>query len=314
MADERVWRRFPKTAQEFEAAFPDEAACRQLLIELRWGGQPVCVRCGSDQTWELANGRFECRSCGYQMSVTAGTPLQGTRKPLRLWFRALWEMTARKNGISAKDLQRILGFGSYETAWVWMQKLRRCMVRQGRPQLEGHIVVDDAYFGSQGERSGRPGEQKAAIFVAAEDGGRIRLEHAPDLSTRSVRSFVERNVSGGSSVTTDGYSTYNRSTIRGRGHHQIIVKRLPRGSGDPIQNAHHAISLVRRFWIGTYHGAVSRKHFQAYLDEFEFRHNRRKTRGVGRIVARVLEVLVHSQPITYRTIVKSTPHPRFETT
>ena len=98
MADERVWRRFPKTAQEFEAAFPDEAACRQLLIELRWGGRPVCVRCGSDQTWELANGRFECRSCGRQMSVTAGTPLQGTRKPLRLWFRALWEMTARKNG------------------------------------------------------------------------------------------------------------------------------------------------------------------------------------------------------------------------
>jgi len=314
MADERVWRRFPKTAHEFEAAFPDEAACRQLLIELRWGRQPVCVRCGSDQTWELANGRFECRSCGHQMSMTAGTLLQGTRKSLRLWFRALWEMTARKNGISAKDLQRSLGFGSCETAWVWMQKLRRCMVRQDRPQLEGHIVVDDAYFGSKSQRSGRPGDQEASIFVAAEDGGRIRLEHAPDLSTRSVRSFVERNVSGGSRVAIDGYGTYNRSTIRGRGHRQIIVKRLPQGSGDPIQNAHHAISLVRRFWIGTYHGAVSRKHFQAYLDEFEFRHNRRKTRGVGRIVARVLEVLVHRQPITYRAIVKSTPHPRFETT
>ena len=295
-------------------AFPDEAACRKLLIELRWAGQPACVRCGSDRTWELANGRFECRSCGHQMSVTAGTPLQGTRKPLKLWFRALWEMAARKNGISAKDLQRILGFGSYETAWVWMQKLRRCMVRHDRSRLEGHVVVDDAYFGAKGGRPGRPAEQKAAIFVAAEEDGRIRLEHAPDLSTSSVRSFVERNITEGSHVTTDGYGTYNRSTIRGRGHQQIIVKRLPERSEDPIQNAHHAISLVRRFWIGTYHGAVSRKHFQAYLDEFEFRHNRRKTRGVGRIVARVLEVLVHSQPITYRTITQSTPHPRFETT
>lgn len=314
MVDESVWRRFPRTAQDFEAAFPDEAACRKLLIELRWGGQPACVRCGSERTWELANGRFECRSCGHQISVTAGTPLQGTRKPLKLWFRALWEMAARKNGISAKDLQRILGFGSYETAWVWMQKLRRCMVRHDRSRLEGHVVVDDAYFGAKSGRPGRPAEQKAAIFVAAEEDGRIRLEHAPDLSTSSVRSFVERNITEGSQVTTDGYGTYNRSTIRGRGHQQIIVKRLPGRSEDPIQNAHHAISLVRRFWIGTYHGAVSRKHFQVYLDEFEFRHNRRKTRGVGRIVARVLEVLVHSQPITYRTITQSTPHPRFETT
>lgn len=309
-----VWRGFPRTAQEFDAAFGNEAACRRLLVELRWGGTPVCIRCGSDRTWELGSGRFECCSCGCQMSVTSGTPLHGTRKPLRLWFRAIWEMCARKNGISAKDLQRILGFGSYETAWVWMQKLRRCMVRHDRLPLEGDVVVDDAYFGAPSDRPGRPAEQKAPIFVAAEENGRIRLEHAPDLSVGSVRSFVERNTAEGSHITTDGYGTYSGSSIRRREHRKIIVKRLPRGAGNPIQRAHHAISLARRNWLGTYHGAVSRKHLQAYLDEFEFRYNRRRTEGVGRIVARVLEVLVRSHPITYTTITRSTPHPRFETT
>jgi hypothetical protein len=248
------------------------------------------------------------------MSVMAGTPLQGTRKPLRLWFRAIWEMCARRNGISAKDLQRMLGFGSYETAWVWMQKLRRCMVRQDRSPLQGDVVVDDAYFGAPSDRPGRPGGRKAPIFVAAEEDGRIRLEHAPDLSVGSVRSFVERNTAEGCHVTTDGYGTYNGSSIRRRAHRKIVVKRLPGGHGDPIQRAHHPISLAKRNWIGTYHGAVSRKHLQTYLDEFEFRYNRRRTEGVGRIVARVLQVLIHSEPITYSTITQSKPHGRFETT
>lgn len=309
-----MWRAFPKTAQEFEATFADESSCRRMLARFRWGQEPLCVQCGSDKTWELANGRIECHGCGYQMSVTAGTVLHGTRKPLRLWFRAIWEMCARKNGISAKDLQRILGFGSYETAWLWMQKLRRCMVRNHRSPLDGEVVVDDAYLGAEGGRPGRPGEQKAAIFVASEAGGRVRLEHAPDLSVSSVRSFVDRNIAEGSHVTTDGYGTYSRTSIRARTHTKIVVKRLPPGTADPIQRAHQVISLAKRIWIGTYHGAVSRKHLQSYLDEFEFRHNRRKTEGVGRIVARVLQVIARSHPITYREITSSGPCRRFETT
>ena len=309
-----IWRTFPRTAQEFEATYSDESACRQVLVQLRWGGPPACSRCREVKCWELADGRFECRACGHQMSVTSGTPLQGTRKPLRLWFRAIWEMCARKNGISAKDLQRILGFGSYETAWTWMQKLRRCMVRQGRTPLEGDVVVDDAYFGAPSDRPGRPGARKAPVFVAAEQDGRIRLEHAPDLSVGSVRSFIERNTAEGSQITTDGYGTYNASSIRRRMHRKIVVKRLPSGTGDPIQRAHHAISLARRHWLGTYHGAVSRKHLQSYLDEFEFRYNRRRTEGVGRIVARVLKVIVHSEPTTYSDVTRSQPHRRFETT
>lgn len=311
MFDETVWREFPKTVQEFELTFPDEAACRQFLVKLRWGDRPICRRCGSDQMWGLASGRFECRGCGYQMSVTVGTPLQGTRKPLKLWFRAIWEMVARKNGISAKDLQRILGFGSYETAWTWMHKLRRCMVRANRPPLDGDVMVDDAHLGAKSPHTGRPGATKAAIFAAAEPGGRIRLEHTPDLSTRSVSSFVTRNITEQSCVTTDGYGTYNRHTIPPRRHHQIVVKRLSDRTTDPFRRAHQVISLMKRWWIGTYHGGISRKHLQAYLDEFEFRYNRRKTEGAGRIVARVLQILAASKPVTYESITASSPCPRF---
>ena len=120
-----IRRGLPQTLAGLEAAFPDEASCRRFLVRLRWGDRPRCSRCHSESLWELSNGRFECSECGRQTSVTAGTPLHGTRKPLRVWFRAIW-MTAHESGISAKELQRIMGFGSYETAWSWHHKLRRC--------------------------------------------------------------------------------------------------------------------------------------------------------------------------------------------
>ncbi|MDE2150337.1 MAG: transposase [Gammaproteobacteria bacterium] len=109
---ERLWREFPKTLPEFEAAFPGEAACRAYWIEVRFGGLVACARCGYAQPYARSNGRYECPRCHYQTSLTAGTVLQGTRKPLKLWFRALWELCVHKQGVSAKDLQRILGFGS----------------------------------------------------------------------------------------------------------------------------------------------------------------------------------------------------------
>ena len=120
---EELWREFPRDAGSFERAFPDDEACRRYLVEVRWGGTPICAKCDSSKTWELSNGRFECTECGYQMSVTAGTPMHRTKKPLKDWFRAMWEVATHKTGISAKDLQRTMGFGSYKTAWTWLHKL-----------------------------------------------------------------------------------------------------------------------------------------------------------------------------------------------
>lgn len=311
MDAEVLWRLFPRTFPEFDAAFQDEARCRQVLIELRWGGVPTCDRCGCRETWALSSGRFECRSCGRQFSVTSGTILHGTRKPLRLWFRAIWEMMSRKNGISARDLQRIMGFGSYETAWTWLHKLRACMSRPGRPPLTGPLQLDDTYVGGLDNRPGRPDGNKAVVFVAVEPGGRARMEHSPNLKGSTIRDFANRNIAPGGHVTTDGYRSYSAKSLGPRRHHQHVQNKKRHISTDPLLHAHTVMSLFKRVWMGTYHGAPSRKHLQSYLDEFEFRHNRRRTAGTGRIVARVLQILASSRTRTYADIISVVPCRRF---
>lgn len=310
---EYLWRAFPKTVAEFDEAFPDEEACRRFLIELRWGGAPQCAKCGCLDMWELASGRFECGNCGYQMSVTAGTPMHRSKKPLKLWFRAMWEVATHKNGISAKDLQRILGFGSYETAWTWLHKLRRCMVGCNRERLHGPVQLDDTYIGGKDDKPGRPNGTKAVVLVAAERGGRVRLENSPDLTKKSVRSFAERNLAQDCWVTTDGYRSFSPKSLSPRKHLRHVQNQQRRIVNDPLQGCHFAMALVKRLWIGTYHGAVSDKHLQPYLHEFEFRHNRRKTIGVGRITARLLQNVVTAGRITYDNIVSTVPFALFET-
>ena len=110
-----LWRNFPKTAIEFERRFATEEACRAYWIEARWGGEPACARCGSKRVWAERGGfLFECGDCDHQTSLTSGTLLEKTRKPFKVWFRAVFEISSRRNGISAKELQRILGFGSLQ--------------------------------------------------------------------------------------------------------------------------------------------------------------------------------------------------------
>lgn len=308
-----IWREFPKNLAEFEKTFPDEDSCRRFLINLRWGEKPRCSRCNSDALWELKSGRFECSSCGRQTSVTAGTPLHGTRKPLKMWFRAIWEMTTHKGGISAKDLQRIMGFGSYQTAWSWLHKLRRCAFLRDRTPLEGAVQLDDGYIGGRSQQMGRPNGTKALVLVAVETRGRVRIEHSPDLTIESAKSFANRNLEVSCQVTTDGWRSFSKKSLGPRSHRQHIQKQKRHLKSDPLQQAHYALSLFKRCWIGTYHGAISWKHLQIYLDEFEFRHNRRKTRGVGRIAARLFQSLVCNPPISYSSIVSNTaPCMRFE--
>ena len=146
-----LWRDFPKTATEFEERFATEADCRAYWIEARWGGEPACARCGSKRVWTIRDGTtFECAACDHQTSLTSGTVLEKTRKPLKMWFRAVFEISTRRTGISAKDLQRIMGFGSYETAWTCLHKLRASMVRKEREPLRPFVQVDEALVGGKG--------------------------------------------------------------------------------------------------------------------------------------------------------------------
>src|SRR5665213_225142 len=154
---------YPRNLAELEASFSTEEACRAYLARLRWPSGFACPRCASRKAWPV-RGLWECAGWGCQTSVIAGTIFQDTRTPLTVWFRAMWWVTSQKNGASALGLQRVLGLKSYETAWTWLHKLRRAMVRPGRDLLTGRIEVDETYLGGLEEGArGRGAETKTLI-------------------------------------------------------------------------------------------------------------------------------------------------------
>jgi len=298
-ADE-LWRDFPKTAIEFEERFATEEDCRAYWIEARWGGEPACARCHSKRVWSERDGtRFECADCGHQTSLTSGTVLNRTRKPLKMWFRAVFEISSRKNGISAKELQRIMGFGSYKTAWSWLHKLRASMLRGDREPLSQGVEIDETFVG--GKRAG-----KEMVLVAAEPKGRVRLAHAENNDEKTLKCFADLNVAQRAAVTTDGLASYNERSLGERDHEMIVQTPQERSVGDALQNAHWVASVLKRWLLGTHGGAVGRKHLQSYLDEFVFRYNRRTTNGVGRIAARTIQGLLDRPAKTMRQIIDQT--------
>ena len=296
-----LWRDFPKTATEFEARFATEADCRAYWIAARWGGKPACARCSSKRVWSERDGfLFECADCGHQTSLTSGTLLEKTRKPLKMWFRAVFEISTRRTGISAKDLQRIMGFGSYKTAWSWLHKLRAAMVHSDSEPLGPFVQIDEALVGGKG------GPYKELVLVAAEANGRVRLAHVENNDEGTLKRFADGQITADAHVVTDGLASYNENSLENRPHDMVVQTKAERRERDALQGCHWTISLLKRWLIGTHAGAVRDKHLQAYLDEFTFRHNRRKTNGVGRIAARVIEQLVVREPLPMRTLIDET--------
>jgi hypothetical protein len=296
-----LWRDFPKTATEFERRFATEEDCRAYWIKARWGGKPACARCGSTYVWPIRGGTtFECRECDHQTSLTSGTLLEKTHKPLKMWFRAVFEISTRRTGISAKDLQRIMGFGSYKTAWAWLHKLRAALVRPEREPLGPFVQMDEALVGGKG------GPHKELVLVAAEADGRVRLAHAETNDKATLRRFADGQIAPDARVVTDGLASYDSDSLGDRPYERIVQTKAERREGDALQVCHWTISLLKRWRLGTHAGAVGPKHLQSYLDEFAFRHNRRKTNGVGRIAARVIEQLVARQPLTMRSLIDDT--------
>lgn len=304
MTDENhnaLWRDFPKTAQEFDARFATEADCRAYWIQARWGGQPACARCSSTRVWTERDGfLFECADCGHQTSLTSGTLLEKTRKPFKTWFRAVFEISTRRTGISGKDLQRILGFGSYKTAWSWLHKLRAGMVRSDSEPLGPFVQLDEALVGGKG------GPHKELVLVAAEANGRVRLVHVENNDAGTLERFADGEIAADTEVVTDGHAGYSKRSLGERPHDAVVQTKAERRANDAVQSCHWTISLLKRWLLGTHAGAVRDKHLQAYLDEFAFRHNRRKTNGVGRIAARVIESLVARPPLTMRNLIDGT--------
>lgn len=186
---------YPRALQEFDGWFPSEAACLEYLQRIRWPEGFRCPRCGGPSAWRTARGQFRCVTCECQTSPTAGTIFEGTRKPLRTWFLAMWYVTSQKHG----GLQRVLGLGSYQTAWAWLHKLRRAMVRPGRDRLDGEVEGDETYVGgAETNVRGRKTIKKSIVGVAVEirgrGSGRIRMSRVADVSGDSLSSFVTASV------------------------------------------------------------------------------------------------------------------------
>jgi hypothetical protein len=213
----------------------------------------------------------------------------------------VFEISTRRTGISGMDLMRIMGFGSYKTAWTWLHKLRAALgVRPDGEPLGPFVEMDEALVGGKG------GPHKELVLVAAEAGGRVRLAHAATNDKATLRRFADGQVAAQARVTTDGLASYDADSLGGRPHEAKVQTRAERRDNDAVQTCHWTISLLKRWLLGTHAGAVAPKHLQAYLDEYVFRHNRRSTNGVGRIAARVIERLVAHRPTTMRSLIDHT--------
>jgi transposase-like protein len=301
---------YPRTLAEFDRRFATNEACRAYLVQLRWPDGFQCPKCGHQKAWITRVVLLQCASCGRQTSVTAGTIFQDTRTPLMTWFRAMWWVTSQKTGASAKGLQHILGLGSYETAWTWLHKLRRAMVRPGRDRLTGRVEVDETFLGGleEGHR-GRGTEKKALIAVAVEQVGagmgRIRMRRIADGSADTLQGFVEEAVTPGSLLHTDGWISYDRLEKHGYRHRITFVKGRKGSAADPLPRVHRVVSLLKRWLLGTHQGAVTIAHLDYYLDEFTFRFNRRTSRHRGKLFYRLVQQAVAVDPAPYRSIVKN---------
>jgi transposase-like protein len=314
MAQELL-RDLPRDLPSFLKRFGSDTKCRAYLVRALWPEGFRCRACGHDQAYSHKKRLIEeCRACGKQHSILAGTIFEQTKTGLAKWFLAIYLVTASKGGISAMELQRQMGFGSYQTAWSWLHKIRKAMIRPEREPLADRVEADETYVG--GPRPGKPGRGaggKSLIAGAVESGrgkargrrlGRLRLALVPDASADSLGGFLAQNVAKPAVVATDGWSGYRRLEAEGYAHEPINLTRSWGDAALRLPGIHLVFGLAKRWLLGTHHGAVSTKHLQAYLDEYVFRFNRRTARSIAHRFARVVEHAVQTPPSTYRGIVQ----------
>ena len=298
---------YPMNIIEFEKKFGTEDACRSYLFNLKYKNGYKCEICGC-LDYRIEEGIvIRCKSCRNKHYLMANTIFQDTKKPISLWFRAMWWITSQKNGTSALGLQRILGIGSYKTAWLWLHKLRLAMVRPNRDKLSGTVEIDETFLGGKqsGGNRGRGTDNKTIVAIAVEviknKCGRVRFGIIPDASAESLESFIEKTVEKGSTIITDGWRSYSKIENLGY-NHKIDTKKTEKDNEKLLPHVHLVISLLKRWIIGTLQGSISNQHMSYYLDEYTFRFNRRESASRGKLFYRLVEQAADIQPTVYREI------------
>lgn len=272
------------TVRQFFARFPDDDACLNHIMEVRYGLRHECEKCGKEATFHKITGRraFACAACGDHVYPCAGTIFEDSRTSLQSWFYAIYLFVTTRHGVSGKELQRTLGV-TYKTAWRMGQQIRDLMgTVDGFEMLKGHVELDEAYVGGRrpGKR-GRGAEGKTIVMGLKERDGRLQTEVIPNVMKDTLREVVLENVEKGSVVSTDELISYG--LLEGDGYKHGAVKHGAKEWAyyDYRHEATHHTNSVESFWklfkasVRSTHIHVSSKHMQRYLNEFAFRSNHR---------------------------------------
>ncbi len=313
---------YPSTWVQFLDWFHSEQACRDYLEKLRWPDGLICPKCGAlAQVARNSRGRLICPSCRHQTTATAGTIFDKTRTELRVWFAAIWTITSQKHGISALGLQRVLGLGSYETAWTMLHRLRRAMVRPDRDLLHGEVEVDETYLALTDRitpivAAGRKSNTAKALVVIAVEMlqpkgfGRIRIRQIDHGDHEHLMPFVRESIRPGAVIHSDGSPAYRKLDDIGYGHRRTVHLGSDTPAHESMPGVHRVASLLQRWMMGTHHGAVQPGQLDYYLDEFVFRFNRRTSRSRGLLFYRLLQQAIMTKPVIYEKIIAAHRKPK----
>jgi ISXO2-like transposase domain/Transposase zinc-ribbon domain len=313
---------FPKDLPAFQRHFGTEAKCRAYLEKVRWANGFKCPKCSGVRCWQLRNREIRvCAACEYHCSLRSGTVFENSAKPLRQWFLAMFHVTTSKQGLSAKELQRLMGFGNYRTAWTWLHKLRECMKQPGL-RLGPEVEVDIMVVGGVAHKRADVGvfDNKADVLTMVErrgfSCGRASLVAVPGKNDPRVMSSLTGTLTDGAIVVSDGGIEFRG--IHEQGHFRDLKVSGPyrRGRNEAVASGHthtpcvnRVISLFKRWALGTHQGSQSIKHLQAYLDEYCFRFNLRSDKAPSGVFRRLLEKSVVGRCRTYWQIVgRQAPH------
>lgn len=325
---------FPTNLKEFNARFGTEEKCRNYLFKVRWPNGFVCPKCGVvGEPWRRqTRDILMCTSCRYECSLKAGTAFHNSKRPLRDWFLAIYYFTDHsKQGTSALGMQRYLGFNNVKAAWIWLHKLRGFTAQE--PRLSGEVEVDDAHLGGylEGSTPGLGSENKVKAIAAVERRGRgcgrVRFQIVEALDAKSIQPAIRDLIEPGSVLSMDamtgffslakqGYDLDIRTSTDYRAKQKAVRgQRGKKMSELHLKRVGLLTALLKRLFICTYQGRVSRKHLQAYLDEYSFRFNRRVHRdrkpdipmhGFQELLART--TLARSK--TYAEVCRGNSHPK----
>ncbi len=308
---------YPTNFQEFLARFKTDEDCWNYLFALRWPDGFYCPKCKSPKYYLNNRKVAECYECGNQVSVTAGTIFHGTRKPLLLWFHVMWWVAEQQKGVSASNFKEFMGFGSYETAWAWLHKLRRTMVCTSNEKLSGVIEVDEISIGCkqymgdmEGEvKTSKANSEKTRVVVATEclgtQIGRVRFKCIESEASDNMLSFIEENIEHGSTIITKGWNKENPlSDSENYIHSNTSPEACSSGSTELLPHMQMVDSCLKRWINGTHQGNISPKHLAFYLDEFAFRFDKKLSTQSGKLFYKLVKQAVTSPPSPLKMIMK----------